>query len=145
MPVVSRWETHKTIIREAARIARDEECIESPDTKFAKGTVLFAAARAIWTNDLHIANILIYRSSLIAALIEIQHGFVVLTDPVRFTSEIEDVKRAQIAERESQLDAAPAAPSARARTAQHKTRTRSSPTVVLSIAWHVFGLRSTSA
>ena len=49
LPTTARWMTHKTIIRESARIARGELLALSGDHGQARGTTLSSIARAVWS------------------------------------------------------------------------------------------------
>ena len=61
---VCRWQIHKGIIQDAARIARDEQRANFPESEFAVSVTLAAIARCVWTNDAVVARHLIHRTAL---------------------------------------------------------------------------------
>ena len=84
LPTVARWMLHKTILRESARIARDDLLAVSGDLGQARGTTLSSIARAVWTNSTRLARTLISRSALALRHLRVSGNDVTLADPPAF-------------------------------------------------------------
>ena len=84
LPPVTRWQLHKLIIREAALLARDEQCQSSPESPYAVHTTLTAVSRAVWLNDVRLGKLLIDKSALARQHLEVVAGSVRLLQPVIF-------------------------------------------------------------
>ena len=94
MGVVTRWETHKAILKEAARLARDEELLQNADKPWCLAQTLSTAARCVWFNNTALAKKLISRSPSFATHVRVQDGNVSIVDQSSFEAAFIDAKRA---------------------------------------------------
>ena len=104
LPAVLRWETHKLIIKEAARVALDEHLLLHGQDGEAKGLTLSSIARAIWFCDCRLARVLLARSSIARELLSVTGSMVSLINPAGFAALVESDRRLALAERIAAAD-----------------------------------------
>ena len=86
LPTTARGMMHKTIIRESARIARDEFLAICGDQGHARGTTLSSIARAVWSKNVRLARALIPRYAIALQHLRVSGNGVCLADPLAFES-----------------------------------------------------------
>ena len=94
MPVLVRWQQHKTIIREAARLARNAAMIEPNRPLFLDTQMLSTISRAVWFNDVKIAKLLLALYPVAREHIVVCNGVVSLSNPALFSSTVSASKYA---------------------------------------------------
>ena len=99
LPTIARWMLHKSILRESARIARDEHVSFHGDIGYAKGMTLSSVARAVWSKNARLACTLISRSAIAAQHLRVSGSDVYLADPPAFESCICDDRYRSFEER----------------------------------------------
>jgi hypothetical protein len=104
IPTFERWEVHKEVIREAARLAKEAMFLEAGGSTEAVNMRLTSIARAVTRNDAKLANILITHAAVAREHIEVSNGSVLLKDPLRFRQEVEDSKSKEIDASRAELD-----------------------------------------
>ena len=99
LPTVARWMLHKTILREAARLARDEYVSFRGDHGLAKGMTLTSISRAALSQNARLATTLISRSAIALQHLRVSGNDVYLADPPAFESCICDDRYRSFEER----------------------------------------------
>ena len=84
LPTIQRWELHKQIIQDAARIARNDELENFPDKFDSRFLTLTTIGRVASQNNVKLAFKLIARSSLAREHIVIDNERVELLEPDKF-------------------------------------------------------------
>ncbi len=79
-----RWSTVKTILKEAARQTRDEICITRTSDPNVLDMTLSSISRALWSNDVQLAEVILARSPLAAGWISVCSDKVLLVSPEAF-------------------------------------------------------------
>ena len=103
--VVDRWQLHKIIIKEAARIVRNSVLQSEPDSVMAKSQTFATAARCVWQNDISLAMNLIHKSPLIAEHIQVRNGTVTVIDSESFDLAVRNARQEFYDARHQELEA----------------------------------------
>jgi hypothetical protein len=97
---IERWQTHKVIIREAARLARRQLFLENESSEETKHIALQSIARAVWRNDTSLAEILADRSPLAQKHLAVDsQRNVIIHDAPLFQAEVEAARAKQLESR----------------------------------------------
>ena len=102
---VCRWQAHKEIIHDAAKIARDEQCANYPKSEFSITVTLTAIIRCVWTNDTVVAKHLIHRTDLGKKYLVVEGNRVALLRPEEFEAEVAEDRRRQSTRKAAELQA----------------------------------------
>ena len=105
-----RWAAHEVILREAALQARNAIMLESQDSDFCiQGTISFST-RAIWRNDIRLAEKILQRSDFARRHVVVTDCRVMLISPTDYDNEISRLKHTFLANHADQLHSAAKAP-----------------------------------
>jgi endonuclease/exonuclease/phosphatase family metal-dependent hydrolase len=99
MVAVKRWETHKKLIREAARRVRNYMLVVDEESAFSKAQVFSSIARAVWNNDVKLAKVLANFSQIARDHLDFSSGNVALSRTIDFDSEAREIFSAEIENR----------------------------------------------
>ena len=99
LSVPLRLQKFKQLIREAARISRNETLTTGSDKAQARCTIFSSIARCVWRNDLRLFDVLVRRSSLAASFLVMDGGSVFINDPVKFDNDFNESRQQAMKER----------------------------------------------
>jgi hypothetical protein len=99
LSVPLRLPMYKKLMREAARITRNELFAIPDDTMDKRSTVCGSIARAVWHNDEKLASILISKSPAAQEHLEIGTSGVKIRDPTKFSNFYDTVRSAALESR----------------------------------------------
>jgi len=112
---------HRDIIREAARVARDDEYLSSSVSASAIAETRASISMAVWSNDLRLITLLRARSSVACRRLAVEHGRVLLVDASEFQQIYSRAKPAAAEESIAAIERdTPAAASANSKSQQQK-------------------------
>ena len=140
MPPWQRWQEHKILIRDAALHARDAILTAQKHSDFTIQGTISSTCRAIWSNNVKLANILIGRSEFAAAHIYVHGGRVIVVDATAFGTEVANLKQKFLADTSDKLEAKSNHPRTPANQ-QMKLRSKISAAARLSKLWLPGGKR----
>ena len=122
MPVVECWATHEDVIREAARVVRNQVLHCSPSLQTARRIAMGSLARAAWRNDSRLATAVLANFEEGRDLVAVSEGQVRLLDAHRFAATFDRLEHARLELKASEaLSAAAGAPDS-ARAARELSR-----------------------
>ena len=84
LAVPLRLQHFKVLMRESARLVRDERSIHSTTDPVAQSSLFGTMARAVWNNDTKVASILIAKHGAAREHLQILDGTVTVKDPPNF-------------------------------------------------------------
>jgi len=99
-----RLQQHKVLIREAARIARDDSFINGATDATSLSAACATVARCVWNNDIRVYRILVAGNSFAAGHLELRDGMVCLKDAEQFEAKFTDLKHKAHEDRLLQMD-----------------------------------------
>ena len=85
---ITRWHTHKILIRNAAETIRALTINTNPTTDFEKKQFFVSLARVVWESSCCVATNMLKRSAIAKEHIQVRDGRVSLLDSVAFNEQI---------------------------------------------------------
>ena len=98
LSVPLRLPKYKQLIREAARIARNETLAKDELEAQARCTIFSSMARCVWRNDARLFDIIVRRSSLAASFLMMDGDSVCINDPIKLDSDFNETRQRAIKE-----------------------------------------------
>jgi hypothetical protein len=93
LSVPLRLPKFKQLIREAARIARNETLSSNDSAAHPRSTIFSSIARCVWRNDLRMFDILSRRSLIASSFLVNDGGTIFINDPIKFDTDFNAARR----------------------------------------------------